>query len=54
MFLDGTRRIRGFSTGSEIGAITRESASLAMAEVVALQTGQECEEAGAALKSAQE
>lgn len=44
----------GLSNRSETCATSSKRASLAIAEVVALQTGQKCEEAGAALRSAQE
>jgi hypothetical protein len=43
----------GFSSRLETGAITSNNDSLIMAEVVALQTGQRCEESGDALRSAQ-
>jgi len=43
----------GFSSRLETGAITSNNDSLIMAELVALQTGQKCEEAGAALRSVQ-
>jgi hypothetical protein len=44
----------GLSNRLETGATSNESASLAIADIVALQTGQECEEAGAVRRSAQE
>jgi hypothetical protein len=46
-------RTPGLSSRLDTGATTGNNDSLAIAEVVALQTGQRCEEAGAALKSAQ-
>ena len=45
----------GLSTRSETGATTNNKEALAIAEVVALQTVQRCEEqSGAALRSTQE
>jgi type IV secretory pathway TrbL component len=45
----------GLSSRSETGATTNNKEALAIAEVVALQTGQRCDEqSGAALRSAQE
>jgi hypothetical protein len=41
------------SNRSETGATASSGAWVAIAEVVVLQTGQKCEGAGAALKSAQ-
>ena len=43
----------GLSSRSETGATTSNKEALAIAEVVALQTGQRCEESDAALRSAQ-
>jgi len=46
-------RMPGVSSRLEAGATTSNNDSLAIAEVVALQTGQRCEESDAALRSAQ-
>jgi hypothetical protein len=54
MSVDKASRVPGLSNRSEPGAITSNSASLAIADIVVLHTGQKCEEAGAARKSAQE
>jgi hypothetical protein len=53
MSVDKASRAPGLSNRWETGATTSNSASVAIAEVVALQTGQKCEEAGAALTSLQ-
>ena len=44
----------GLSNRLETGATTSKSASLAIAEVAALQTGQKCDAGGPGLRSAQE
>jgi len=54
MSVDKAGRVPGLSNRPETGAMTSDSASLAIADIVVLHTGQKCEEAGAARKSAQE
>jgi hypothetical protein len=52
---DKMSRALGLSSRLETGATTSNKETLAIADVVALQTGQRCEEqSGAALRSAQE
>jgi hypothetical protein len=46
-------RLPGLSNRSETGATASSGAWVVIAEVVVLQTGQKCEGAGTALKSAQ-
>jgi hypothetical protein len=53
MSIDKANRAPGLSNRSETGATTNSSAWVAIAKVVALQTGQKCEETGAALTSVQ-
>lgn len=47
------RRCPGLSNRLETGATTNNNASVAMTDVVVLQTGQKCDEAEAPLRSAQ-
>src|SRR6266436_3355711 len=53
MSIDKASRAPRLSNRSEAGATVSNGASVAIAEVVALQTGQKCEEAGAAVELAQ-
>lgn len=53
MSVDKAGRVPGLSNRPETGAMTSDTASLAIADIVVLHTGQKCEEDGAARKSAQ-
>jgi hypothetical protein len=50
---DKASRAPGLSNRSDTGATTGNAASAAIAEVVVLQTGQKCEDAGVAFRSVQ-
>jgi hypothetical protein len=53
MSIDKASRAPGLSNRSDTGATTGNAASAAIAEVVVLQTGQKCEDAGVAFRSVQ-